>query len=449
MSETPPENQTPSAGEEAVLDISDITTEGEGIARWPGGLVVFVANALPGDRVRARFQRLHGRIGRARALELVEGASARREVPCRYQERCGGCPLMPLDESAVLDVKARQVVETLRRVGGVEVELSARCTSPESLRYRNRARLGLEWAEGAFRLGYRPRGDAGELVAIDDCLLLPQGVVELAQAFLQRLARCNLGGAPPTHLSLRGSLHYDSWIIVLHGPPGRWEEAAQLAKDFVTRESRLTGIVRVLEKGPRRVATHVLAGRGLVIESMAGREVPLDATSFLQVNPRAADLLYREVKAALGASDEPARLLDLYCGVGLTGLAGSPPYVSIVGVEAHPRAARAAAELAAREGRHAEYISGDATRALSSLLAQGEHFDYLIANPPRAGADAGLASRVHGLGVRRVVLVSCHPATLARDLRAFGKMGYAVHYAAVVDLFPQTAEVETVLGLSL
>ena len=130
LSERPPKIEAPRAGEEALLEITDVTTEGEGIARWPGGLVVFVPGTLPGDRVRARFAGVQGRIGRARSLEQVEAASGRREVPCAYQERCGGCALMPLEEEEVLEVKARQVVETLRRVGAAGWEAHRPPISP-------------------------------------------------------------------------------------------------------------------------------------------------------------------------------------------------------------------------------------------------------------------------------------------------------------------------------
>ncbi len=174
----------------------------------------------------------------------------------------------------------------------------------------------------------------------------------------------------------------------------------------------------------------------------------LGATTFLQVNPLAAALLYAEVREALGGEPPTGRLLDLYCGAGLVGLLAVDEGVEVVGIELNPRTVSQARRAAQRAHRsRIEIRRGDALAAAQALAARGERFDRVSLNPPRAGADRALARSIRDLGARVVVIVSCHPAALARDLARFVEAGFQVTRVAAVDLFPQTPHMEAVARL--
>ncbi len=435
-------------GDVVELLLSDITTEGEGVGRTPEGLVVFVDDALPGDRVRARITRMHRGRAEASTMERLAAASERVEPDCPVQARCGGCPLMALEPSAALALKTRHLVETMRRVGGIEMPLSRTVVSPRQVRYRGRVRFAVFPLADAPNLGYRRRGAHDALVAVEDCHVAHERATPLARSLVARLAR----GAPqaatwPTHVTVRSSVHEGRHLLVMHGPPGRWPEAAQVARDILDAELDVAGVVRIVEREGRAIAEHVLAGEGFVIERLGGLDVPVRATAFLQVNPEAAELLYDEVRDAFRGR-EMRDVLDLYCGAGLASLLATDAPTGILGVEADPKAVEVANALAMGLGRaQVEFVRGDVRDVVRDLAREGALFDAVILNPPRAGAGSGFARAVARLEPQAVVLVSCHPATLARDARALVTAGFVPKRLTAVDLFPQTLHLEAVLLL--
>lgn len=430
------------------LTITDVTTEGAGIGRTADGLVVFVPGAVPGDRVRAQVVKQARGHAEADLLSIETPARERVAPPCPVQARCGGCPLMTLDAETALNVKSRHLVETLRRVGNVALAPERVLASPAPLRYRGRVRFAVAPRREGALIGFRPRGDHGALVVVDDCLVAPEDAALLARTFIAQLARADGGDACwPTHITVRSSHATRRHLLVIHTPPGRWPEAASAARALVEEEPAIAGIVRVVERGSRAIAEHVLAGDGFVEERILGIDVPVRATAFLQVNPSAAALLYEEVRACLEGRPR-ASVLDLYCGAGLAGLTATDATSALLGVESDAHAIEAARTIATRLGRpRAEFANADARTAATTLARARARFDVVIINPPRAGAGADIPVGVRALRVPLVVLVSCHPATLARDARAFIESGYAPVRLAAVDLFPQTTHLEAVLAL--
>jgi len=436
----------PVPGAEVELAIDDLGGEGEGVGR-AHGFVVFVPGGVPGDRVRARVERVHRRFARAELLRVLEASPDRRQPSCPHQPACGGCPLMVLPEEVALRRKIRHLEETLRRIGRLALSTREVVPSPRALRYRGRVRLAVG-PPGVPELGYRPPGDPRGLVPVTDCLVAPAGAVPLASRFLAELARGG-GVGPndwPSELEVRASFAEDRFLLVVHGPrrPGR--RLRGVAEGVLLDENRLAGVVLVAG-GRGRPEPAVLAGRGRLEEEIAGVRVPLGPTSFLQVNPAAAESLYRLARERLHLDGEPrAPLLDLYCGAGLGGLLGTPPGTAVTGVERSAEAVAAARGLAARAGREGcRFLAAPVEEVVTGLAAEGTRFPRVLLNPPRAGAGRDVLEAMAALQPRRIVLVSCHPATLARDAAILAGLGYAPRDLAAVDMFPQTAHLEAVL----
>lgn len=446
----PPRIDAPSAGDTIRLSIHDVTVGGSGVGRTVEGFVLFVPGALPGDVVEARVERVRRGHGEAALVRTLSISPERREAPCPVQSRCGGCALMPLDERAQLELKAKHLVETLRRVGGLTIEPDALVESPHALGYRNRVRFAVAARAQRPLVGFRPRGRGDEHVAVERCLLAPDEVTTLAERWLTRLDEESPGDAPwPSEVSVRRSRATGESVLVLHGPPGTWPVAAHGARAFVEEEPLVAGIVRVIEERGRIRARHVLAGASEVVEKIGRFDVPLDATSFQQVNPAAAEKLYEEAATTLCRAARPTRLLDLFCGAGLAGLHAAREDAEVIGVESDPRSLSLAQRVAESVGARARFFLGDAVRVAREMAVAGESFDALIANPPRRGAGAELGAHARALGVRSAVLVSCHAATLARDAAGFVDAGYRPTRLVAVDLFPQTPHLEAVLGWEL
>ncbi len=439
----------PRPGARLTVAIEDLTSEGAGVAR-ADGWVVFVPGAVPGDRAEVRVGRVRRGVVEAALVALRGPSPARVDPPCPFQAACGGCPLMVLAPDAQQALKVRHLEQTLRRIGGLAApEVALVIPSPHALRYRGRVRFAISPRADGPAIGFHPRGAAGAIVAVDDCRLAPEAASRLAQRLVARLDELSPGdGYWPLQVEARGSFAADEWLLVLFGPPGEAKALERASRELVAAEPQLAGIVRVEGAPGDGGREALLAGRDELLERIGAAELELGATTFLQVNPSAAAALYGAVRRMLAQDGPPGRLLDLFCGVGAIGLLGVDAPCEVLGVESHPATVERARRSARRAGRDGvTFLAGDAQAVTRALAAAGERFDAVTANPPRAGLGPDLPRAIAALGPRRVVLVSCHPATLARDLRAFAAAGFEPGEIAAVDLFPQTPHLEAVVRL--
>jgi len=441
----------PRPGARLAVAIEDLTSEGAGVARYDGW-VFFVPGAVPGDRAEVCVGRVRRGVVETTLLALPGPSPERVEPPCPFQPACGGCPLMVLAADAQRALKVRHLEETLRRIGGLaSPQVSRAVASPGALRYRGRVRFAVASRADGPAIGFHPRGAGGAIVAVDDCRLAPEEASRLARGLLARLDELSPpGGYWPLQLEARGSLAAGEWLLVAFGRPGSAPALARAARELVEAEPQLAGIVRVEGVPGDGGRETLLAGRDELVERIGGAELELGATTFLQVNPSAAAALYGTVREMLApAAGPPAgRLLDLFCGVGSIGLLGVDAGCEVLGVESHAATVERARRSARRAGRgRTEFRVGDAAAVALELARAGERFDAVTANPPRAGLGPDLPRAIAALAPRCVVLVSCHPATLARDLRAFAAAGFEAAEIAAVDLFPQTPHLEALVRL--
>ena len=448
-----PQSRTPPPpGTLLELEVTGLSASGEGVGRV-GGWVIFVPRTVPGDIARVRVSHRGKRFGRAGLEEVIRASASRRDPPCPHQAACGGCPLMVLDPAEGLRLKLEQLQQVLTRVGGIDRPVDRAISSPLSLGYRGRVRFALDLRGRSPRLGFRPPGRGEGLVAVDRCLLAPPRASELAHMILEQSWESGSGNrarGAPTHLEIRYSHAEDRYLAVWHTPPGPAGGMAAAAGRTLTEAEDLAGICRLATGSGADPRLTVLAGKDRLRERIGGFEVDYRATGFLQVNPLCAARLYRRAGAGLAPEGRaPRRLLDLYCGVGLIGLHAATPETECLGVEVDAGSLRAAARAARRAGLPSfRFLRSDVERALAELTARGERYEAVALNPPRQGAGETVPEAIRRLGARRVVVVSCHPAALARDLRRLLSIGFELTDVTAVDMFPQTAHLEVVASLS-
>ena len=383
----------------AQLEVLEVTIEklvmgGEGLARHEG-IPIFVPRSVPGDRLRVRLVQRRPDYGRASILEVLEAGPGRRRPPCPHFEACGGCDLQQIEDDLQPSLKAAAVVETLARLGGLELPRPELVTG-DAWAYRLRAQLhAAPGAEGRPRLGYYARGSR-ELVPVSCCPIL---VPELEQALAGIAAA--LPSPPPRRLDLAA------------GGDGSWTTAP---------------VVEGLPRGPVELAVgeHTFA---------------YDARAFFQSH---RGLLPRLVSAAVGpwTGDEA---WDLYAGVGLFTLPLAGRYRRVRAVEADSAAVRYA-RINARRGQ-ASGIEIIAARAELALAELPSPCDRVLVDPPRTGLSREVAAGLLALAPARLTYVSCDPPTLARDLRRLAE-GFRVESWTLLDLFPQTGHMEAVVQLA-
>ena len=348
--------------------------------------------------------------------------------------------------------RRRLIEEALGRLGGLEAITVEEPLAPSTeLRYRNKVEFALRTRRAAApELGLRAAEDPRRIVEVDSCLL--QSVESDAVLSVLREALTGVRESPGVErrVVIRRS-SADGKILVAFEDLGRaLPGAREIARRLVASCPGVVGVVRVVRRAAQRGDARVvpLAGRDRMVERIAGLSFDLPATTFVQVNPDGAEALV-DLVAACAQPFVGDRVLELYAGVGLYGMHLRRCGAGRTTIVEADRAAIASGRRAARQAGLGGVIhrAGDVARALE--MTEPGSVDLVVANPPRSGFGRGVANGILRVAPRRIVVVSCDPPTLARDLAALTRGGYHVTRIAPLDLFPQTSHVECVVRLDL
>ncbi len=447
------------------LTVTDVALGGKALARHEGR-VVFIDRGLPGDEIEARVTRLRRNFAEAGLGRLLHGAPERVAPPCPHVQRCGGCRFQDLDYAAQCRLKERQVRETLVHLGGlVEPSVLPITGAPETFHYRNKMEFSFHpGADGAPVLGLHERGTFDRVFALETCLLPSALTVEIVR-LTQRVASARGWAAyHPRHhggvvryLTVRHLPTTDQCAVHLVAASDAIPGLAEWARAVADLSTAVRSVTLLINDSRANIAfgadERILVGGGTIVERLLGLEFEVSANAFLQTNSRQAEALY-------SATLEAARLrggetvLDLYCGTGTLTLlfARAVEGGAVVGVESVPDAIERAVRNAARNGLPGtRFVTGEARQVLREW-ARGERPgavrpDIVVVDPPRAGLHPRVVARIAELSPRRVVYVSCNPATLARDLKDFAGLGYPLADVRPFDMFPHTPHIECVARL--
>lgn len=445
------------------LAVEDIALGGKALARHEGR-VVFVDRGLPGDRVTARLTKVKRTFAEARLESVESPAPERTAARCAHAAQCGGCRLQELPYEAQCRLKQRQVAETLRHLGGLaEPPVNALVPAPAAWHYRNKMEFSFfPDAQGAPVLGLHERGTFDRVFEVRECHLPSPLVVEILR-LTQAFAREHRWRAyhPSRHegvarfLMVRHLPLTDECAVHLVAVNDRldglreWAKAvAELSPAVKTVTLGVNGSRANIAVMEREVLLH---GTGAIVERLLGLEFEVVGNAFLQTNSAQAEHLYQ---AALDAArlEGGETVLDLYCGAGTLTLLFARAAGLAVGVESVPDAVERAHRNAVRNGFAAtRFVCGEARQVLREW-AQGKREgavkpDLVVVDPPRAGLHPRVVFRAAELRPKRIVYVSCNPATLARDLKDFAPLGYALAEVTPFDMFPHTPHIECVARL--
>jgi 23S rRNA (uracil1939-C5)-methyltransferase len=370
------------------------------------GLTALVPYTAPGDTVRVSIDRINGKTVFGSVLELIEPGLDRVKAPCPHYGICGGCDLQHITYEAQLKAKAGFVQDSFRRIGGIALDDVEIVPSPLEWAYRTRA----EWVAyyETPLLGYRKRGSR-EPFDVRTCPILE-----------------------PKLETLRTDLH-----AAVHDGQIMYEGEIQAASgdDMVSIAPKIEGFPS-----------------GLLTMTVNGERYGFDPTSFFQANALLLPGFVRDVIAeATGGEDRvEGEAIDLYCGVGLFTIPLARRFDRVTGVESHARAASYAFENSKVAGLSNVLISGlPVEQWLRRRGELHEHVPVLVLDPPRSGAEREVIDGIVKIQPKRIVYVSCDPATLARDVKVLTSMGYRLANVRAYDMFPQTHHVEAVATLEL
>ena len=444
------------------LRIERLSSDGSGVAHSADGEAVFVPGTAPGDEARVRIVKDCGRYAFGILDELLTPSPDRIPVDCPVAGPCGGCSLRHLDYAAELRAKQESVLDAFRRIGGLEVPVLDILPSPDVDRYRNKVQfpVGVD-KNGVPCIGFYA-GRTHRIVPCPDCKLQPSVLNEIGNALCAFFAQQGIrpydeqsGKGLVRHIFLRRGAHSGQIMVCLVCTRAKLPHAEQLCTALRGQFPAISTILLNVNAKNTNVIlgseNHILYGPGYIEDTLCGVPVRLGPLSFYQVNTLAAERLYG-VAAQYAQLSPDDTLLDLYCGMGTIGLSMAEQCRELIGVEIVPEAIESAKANAARMGEavaaKSRFFCADAGQAATQLAAEGLHPDIVMLDPPRKGCDEATLSAVVRMAPRRVVYVSCNPATAARDAAWLEQNGYHAEKVQPVDLFPRTKHCECVIALS-
>ncbi len=429
-------------GDHLTLTIDKMAAGGDGVARVDG-MAVFVANAVPGDNAEVEITQRAKNFARGKIINLLVPGAKRIAPPCPLAGKCDGCQLQQLDYSAQLEAKSEFVRDGLERIGrlsGIAVAPTLGMENP--WQYRNKAEFIAGKVDGKLRLGYHIDTDDGFL-PLDDCPIQHPLSIKLLHA-VEEVA--NTMSLSLVQLITRISPTENSALVILVCREDH-VEIKTIAATLRGMVPELAGVLFSLVRGNsvvRRTQARLIAGSDKLHQHLNEWEYSVSAESFFQVNNQQAEVLQRLALESCGDISN-ANVYDAYCGVGTFLLPLGKLAAHATGIEDSESAVRDATENLARYTMREIHLSENRVETvLPRLVRKGRKADVILLDPPRKGAGPQVLESVAALHAKRVVLISCDPATLGRDAGDLVKHGYTIQSVQPVDMFPQTWHVETI-----
>lgn len=431
--------------------IEGYTSEGLGVARIDGQ-AVFVHRALRGEDCDVLLLKVLKNAAFGKVVKVHEPSSHRVEPDCPYYGKCGGCDFRHMDREEELYAKKTRVQDALRRIGGSDVQVEE-ILAGERLHYRNKSQFPIA-ADGTVGF-YKARSH--QVIPVENCLLQKVDTNNVQLKFDRYIRLYNVSCYDERtrqgllrHLYVRSNGAGESLVCIFANGRELPHEAELVA---LLREAspRIVGVVLGVNTQPTGAILgkeyRTLWGTDVLTDELCGLTFRLSVPSFYQVNREMAEVLYDKAVefAALTGTET---VLDLYCGAGTITQVMARHAGRVIGAEIVPEAIEDAKANAKRNGvENVEFFCGDASAVAADFAAKGLRPDVICVDPPRKGLAPEVVQAAAQMAPRRIVYVSCDPATLARDVKLFAAEGYGAVRAAAVDMFPGTANVESVVAL--
>ena len=436
--------------------IVDYTAEGQGIAKVDG-CVVFIPNAIAGEVCRVRIEKAQKTWATGVLVEILQKSPHRIQRECPISSSCGGCDFWHMDYEEEARLKADRVLQALNRIGGENLTQMPILSAPTCYGYRNKAQYPVSSRKGRVFAGFF-RAGTHQVVENDRCRILPDETEQVKNIVIDYVNQFGITAYDETahkgllrHIYVRRGAVSGQVLVCLVVNGKKLPQVETLIEKLKAVPGFTSLVLSVNTKKGNTVLGDefiTLYGPGWIEDTLCGLTFRLSPRSFYQVNHHQAQRLYEAAieQASITKND---LVLDLYCGVGTITLCMAKAAGKVIGVEVVEQAIVDAKENALRNGiDNAEFFCGDAGKAALELEKNGIIPDVIVVDPPRKGMNADTIEALHRMQPRRIVYVSCDPATLARDVALLKERGYSLTSAQAADLFPRCSHVESIVCLT-
>lgn len=438
-------------------EVTDLTYEGNGVVKVDD-FPIFVPNALPGEKITVRVTKVARHFAWGRVMEWQSKSPDRVDVKDKKYIQTGIAPLGHLKYAAQLKFKQHQIKELLEKAHLGDIEVLPTMGMDRPYHYRNKAQVPVKMVRGQLQTGFYKRG-SHTLVPIEDFYIQDPQIDKAIVVVRDLLRKYHVTpydertgkGVIRTVMVRRGYYSHEVMVVLVTNTK-RLPMAQQIVAGIVAGVPEVKSIVQnINDKKTNRLLgdrDQTLWGADEIHDQLLGIDFAISPLSFYQVNPQQTERLYQTAIDNAGL-DGSQTVIDAYCGIGTISLAVAKHAKQVYGVEIVPAAIEDAKHNAKRNGiRNAEFVVGKAEEQFTKWQAAGLEPDVVIVDPPRKGLAESLIEATGKMAPRKVIYVSCNPATLVRDIQRFGERGYhVVKPIQPVDQFPQTTHVESVTVL--
>lgn len=440
------------------VEFVDLTHEGQGVAKIDG-FPVFVPGGLPGESAQIKILNVKKNYGYGKLIEIKEKSPYRVEIPKEDMHKYGGCQLHHMSYEGQLQFKQNLVEQTLTRIGKLQdVNIHPIIGMEQPFHYRNKAQVPVGERNGRLITGfYKPR--THEIIDTDESVIHMEAIndaIKIVKEICSELGVAAYNEEAHTgvlrHIMARFGRKTDELMIVLITRTEKLPHRKEIVEKIVAALPNVKSVVHNVN--PKRTnvilgeRTQVLWGQNVIYDYIGNVKFAISPRSFYQVNPVQTQVLYDKALAYTGLTGEEI-VIDAYCGIGTISLFLAQQAKKVYGVEVVSDAINDAKKNADLNGiTNVEFTVGEAETVIPNWAKEGIHADVIVVDPPRKGCDAALLKTIIEMKPKRVVYVSCNPATLARDLGILETGGYQTLEVQPVDMFPMTMHVECVVLMS-
>ncbi|MEG6534410.1 23S rRNA (uracil(1939)-C(5))-methyltransferase RlmD [Caldibacillus thermoamylovorans] len=434
------------------VEFVDLTHEGQGVAKIDG-FPVFVPGGLPGESAQIKILNVKKNYGYGKLIEIREKSPYRVEIPKEDMHKYGGCQLHHMSYEGQLQFKQNLVEQTLTRIGKLQdVNIHPIIGMEQPFHYRNKAQVPVGERNGRLITGfYKPR--THEIIDTDESVIHMEAIndaIKIVKEICSELGVTAYNEEAHTgvlrHIMARFGRKTDELMIVLITRTEKLPHRKEIVEKIVAALPNVKSVVHNVN--PKRTnvilgeRTQVLWGQNVIYDYIGNVKFAISPRSFYQVNPVQTQVLYDKALAYTGLTGEEI-VIDAYCGIGTISLFLAQQAKKVYGVEVVSDAINDAKKNADLNGiTNVEFTVGEAETVIPNWAKEGIHADVIVVDPPRKGCDAALLKTIIEMKPKRVVYVSCNPATLARDLGILEADDYQTVEVQPVDMFPMTMHVE-------
>ena len=448
----------PEKNQVCTAEITGLTSEGSGVCRVDG-MAVFVPETAVGDIIDVKIVKVLKNYAFGIIDKIITPSPDRIENTCPVYKKCGGCLLRHISYEAECRTKDSIVRDAFTRIGGLSPQFDSYLGAASTERYRNKAQYPLANIDGKAVCGFfAPRSH--RLVPVTDCVLQPavfSSILETVTAYINEKKLSVYNEETNTgimrHIYIRRGAHSGEIMVCLVVRKDVSRQLSALCRELTEKFCDIKSIIMNINPKKTNVILGdeciTLWGSDTITDTMCGNTIEISPLSFYQVNTLQAERLYAKALEYAAPKDTDV-IADLYCGAGTIGLSMAKKAAKIVGVEIIPQAVENAKKNAQRNNiTNAEFYCGDAGKVFGDLRKKGCAPDIIVVDPPRKGCSAETRDVIADAAPKKIVMISCNPATAARDAKLLSEKGYNVEKVCGVDLFPRTGHVECVVLMSM